>query len=82
MTNETRPIGVVVTIKDIHENVNRLLSEMSNIKTLSNDVVQLQREHDALEERTRKLEIQNAAHWIVHTLALSGIAAAVGRIFA
>jgi len=81
MSDDTKPVGVIVTIKDIHENVNKLVAEMSRVTTLSNDVVQLQRDHDSLEERTRKLEIQNAAHWIVHTIAVGGIAAAIGRLF-
>ena len=78
---ETKPVGVLITIKDIHENVNKLLGEVSRMNNLHKNMVDLEREQEALEERTRRLEVQNAAHWVVHTLTVGGIAAAIGRIF-
>lgn len=78
---ETKPVGVLVTLKDIHENVNKLLGEVSRMNNLHKNVLDLEREQEALEERTRRLEVQNAAHWVVHTLTVGGIAAAIGRIF-
>lgn len=81
MSTEDKSMGVIVTIKDIHENVTRLVREVTELNGLSNDVIDLEREHSKLEERTRRLEAQNAAHWVVHVLTVGAIASAIGKVF-
>lgn len=81
MTDTEGVDGVVVTLREIHTSLQdttarltRLDSKVDSALLLRDDVVETER-------RVRKLEAQNAAHWVVHTIAIGAIAAGIGGIF-
>lgn len=78
---EDEPAGVVVTLREIHDNVQLLAKDLSIIGTKVSNMVDFRKELDEHDKRLRKMEAQNAAHWVVHTLALAGITTMIGRLF-
>lgn len=81
MNEEPKPAGVLITLRDIHDTVQSLAKSVNTLDTKMSDMIDLQNRLDDHDKRIRKMEAQNAAHWVVHTLAVGGIAALIGRIF-
>lgn len=81
MTNDERPTGVVVTIREIYENVQELTESFKKLDGTISSVLGLRSNLDTLEGRVRKVEQQNAAHWVVHTIMVGIIAVGAERLF-
>lgn len=78
--NEDKPTGVVVTLREIHDNVQLLAKDLNIVDTKLSNMVDFRKELDEHDSRLRRMEAQNAAHWVVHTLALAGITTMIGRM--
>lgn len=78
--NESEPKGVIVTIGEIYREVNSTSNKIASLDTKITHVLSLKSEVDQNENRIRKLEVQNAAHWVVHSITIGAIAVAIGRI--
>lgn len=79
--NEEKPMGVVVTLREIHDKVQLLSKDLNTVDTKLSNMVDFRKELDEHDTRLRHMEAQNAAHWVVHTLALAGITTMIGRLF-
>lgn len=78
MTEEKR--GIVITLEEMYANVQELVRTTVTIDNKLNRVLALPSEVDLLEQRVRKIEAQNAAHWVVHGIMVATIGAALVRI--
>lgn len=78
---EEKPTGVIITMREIHDNVQSLTQSISTLDAKISSMVNYQARIEANEDRIRKIEIQNAAHWVVHTITIGGITAIIGRFF-
>ena len=78
--NDEKPTGVIVTLSEMYGEIQRLGAEFSKLsQTVTSDIES--RKGSNYDSRLRKLEQQNAAHWVVHTIIMGAVALGVERLF-
>ena len=72
--------GVVYTLREMFDQLQRVSLEVNDLAAIVKSDIDSRGKSD-LENRVRKIEQQNAAHWVVHTLFVGVIAFALERLF-
>lgn len=72
--------GVIVTVREMYDELQRVSDAVSELTNTVKTDIETRTKSD-IEGRVRKIEQQNAAHWVIHTIFLGVIALGIERLF-